>query len=684
MQRGARLMRRGVALLLLVELVLLLVLVGGDSTRDGAGSTLSPAAQRAWDALLTADPRLGGILDPVGAMVDSLVLAADGNPDTLVKLLERRHASDAVPAADLWNQQRSQGNQAAIDLWIKAHAIEFSGLGYPAWTVPAVPTWREDPFANVSWLTRYQGLGWLMAVAGAYRETGRRQYLDELTAYVMSWIASEGDPQRASKRAWYDHAVALRAEMLVFLLDTDLAGVLPTDEYESVLISLATHAHFLDGLLDNPAYRGHNHRLFHALALYNLAEIFPEFRGADAWRGHATAKLSQLLDDMVSPSDGVELEQAASYHYLAMTLFEDAADYLRSHDPSLAREFADRIELMTTFGAAIISPVGTVPALGDTDYGAAGGPGVIKDAEQRGFGSAIARFVVSRGSTGTRPPDQLVFPDGGYVVMRPSYGDAGPWADDLQVVMDVGPARRIHGHEDGLSFVLNAAGEPLLIDPGGPYLYGSPAEHALFSDAEAHNSVVVGGEGQHLGPVEHLHTADTTGFSVVDAATTSDAGYTHQRTLVLLKPDTVVVVDRIIGAAPNQPAVLRYHLAPDASAAAAGGATVSVRQGKARMRILMSGEHQVTTRIVKGGSGPGAGWVTPAYDRKVEAPVVTSSQAEPGWFVSVVSTAVGQDGLVATASVQRAGSSFHIHLTFDDTTPAVDLTVGDDGLVSLR
>lgn len=681
MGRDGRHMRRHVAVLVFLELVLVLPLLGGDSSPFPSTASLSPAAQRAWDVLLMADPRLGGILDPSNTVATSLVLAAHGNPEALLTALERQHAATAVPASDLWNQQRSQGDQEAIDLWISAHAIEFPGLGYPSWTVPVAPTWHEDPFANVSWLTRYQALGWLMAVAGAYRETGERRYLDELVGYVMSWIASEGDPQHASKRAWYDHAAALRAEMLVFLLNTDLADVLPGDEYETVLLSLATHAHFLDTLLDKPAFRGHNHRLFHALALYNLAEVFPEFRGSGAWLHHATAKLSQLVDDMVSP-DGVELEQAASYHYLAMTVFEDAADYLRPHDPTLARKFDERIALMTTFGAVIISPFGTVPALGDTDYGASGGPSVIRDAVQRGFGSEMARFIVSHGSTGTRPPDQLVFPDGGYVVMRPSYGDLGPWTDDLQVVMDVGPARRIHGHEDGLSFVVNAAGAPLIIDPGGPYLYGAASQRALFADAEAHNSVVVGGEGQQLGPVEHVRTTDTSQFSVVDGETTSDAGYTHRRILVLLKPSTVIVIDRFIGAAASQPAVLRYHLAPEA-AAVTDGASVGVREGTASMRVFVYGEHPVMTQIVKGGTGPGSGWVTPAYDRKVEAPVVTSRQAEPGWFVSVISTAQSHDGGVTDATVQRNGTSFLIHLVFGGTTAAVDLAVGDDGVVSV-
>lgn len=671
---GAARIRRRTALGLAVELVVVCLALTG-TPPPGVGLTTSAFAR-----LSTVDPELAAILEPDDPNVLQALSGTGVTAARLVDTLEQDHLDHPIPEPALWNEQRQYGDASGVSLWVRSHSVEFQGLGFAAWEVPADPKWNEDPFSNVSWLTRYQGLGWLMAVAGAYESTHQEAYLSELKNYLLSWIRVEGDPKHASKRAWYDHAVALRTDMIVYLLETTLNGKLSPTEYETVLKSLAVHADFLDQLLNNPAFDGHNHRLFHAMALYNLSIAFPELRGSAGWKAHASRSLTALLDAMVSPADGVELEQAISYHYVAMTTFETAADYLRQHDEQLAKAFDARVRLMSTFGAAIISPDGTVPAIGDTNYGAAGGMSVIRDALARGLGSPIAEFIATQGQSGQRPPDLLMFPVGGYAILRPSYGDAGPWVDDLQAVMDVGPAARVHGHQDGLSVDLAAYGAPLLVDPGGPYLYGS-SKHDYFVSAEAHNSVVLEGLTTHVGSVHLLVATDTKTTSVVEGQSSGDGGYVHTRTLVLVKPDTLVVVDRLTNAPDGYPAVMRYHLPPQATVTTASPGSVLVGSGGAWMRVLMAAQHPLDTVVHSGGSGPNAGWVTPAYDREVAAPVITASQQQAGWFVTVISPGQSVSDLATAASVMRVGDGFRVQVSYGTRSP-IAITIGDDGSVS--
>jgi hypothetical protein len=65
------------------------------------------------------------------------------------------------------------------------------------------------------------------------------------------------------------------------------------------------------------------------------------------------------------------------------------------------------------------------------------------------------------------------FPEGGYIILRNSGGSISQ-----RTVFDVGPlgldAMSSHGHADALSFILDAAGESLLIDSGTFTSYPTP------------------------------------------------------------------------------------------------------------------------------------------------------------------------------------------------------------------
>ena len=54
---------------------------------------------------------------------------------------------------------------------------------------------------------------------------------------------------------------------------------------------------------------------------------------------------------------------------------------------------------------------------------------------------------------------------------------------------------RPHGHDDVMNVLLNGDGGPLLVDSGGPYLYGD-ATRSAFTGVTAHNTVVPAG-GSH-------------------------------------------------------------------------------------------------------------------------------------------------------------------------------------------
>ena len=91
------------------------------------------------------------------------------------------------------------------------------------------------------------------------------------------------------------------------------------------------------------------------------------------------------------------------------------------------------------------------------------------------------------------PPSwtDAAFMDGGDVVLRGGWGVDDPW---VLFVAEQGSARKtLHDHVDGLSFSYAAYGEYLLLDPG--YYKPSELDNAVTADADAHNVILVDGQG---------------------------------------------------------------------------------------------------------------------------------------------------------------------------------------------
>lgn len=115
-----------------------------------------------------------------------------------------------------------------------------------------------------------------------------------------------------------------------------------------------------------------------------------------------------------------------------------------------------------------------------------------------------------------------------------------------------------HGHADQNSFVITRAGRPLAIDSGYYDYYRSPHFLAWYKQTQAHNAITFdGGRGQAIGPVGNGEMAATGAIVSFRStpqwdAVAGDAARAYGapveralRTLVFVRPGTVVVVDRL-------------------------------------------------------------------------------------------------------------------------------------------
>jgi hypothetical protein len=154
----------------------------------------------------------------------------------------------------------------------------------------------------------------------------------------------------------------------------------------------------------------------------------------------------------------------------------------------------------------------------------------------------------------------------------------------------------------------------------------------------------------------------------------------NRRTVILLKPDLVVVVDRLeaMDGEAHRYGLL-YHLPPEASVDASGSAGV-VTAGPAGMgfRVVSSGVGSL--QVISGQEDPPIGWVTEHHRDRLAAPVLSAEQTErSAWFVTVFAPASADAAREPSVQVTERDGSTRVVVTRDAKT--VVFEVGPDGSV---
>ncbi len=115
-----------------------------------------------------------------------------------------------------------------------------------------------------------------------------------------------------------------------------------------------------------------------------------------------------------------------------------------------------------------------------------------------------------------------------------------------------------HSHADQNHFVINAYGEPLLIDSGYYDWYGSDHDRNWTRQTKAHNDILVDGEGQPIFDITAKGEITDYFESPVGCYTAGDATAAYEgklskfvRHVLYLRPDTFVVIDELEAEEPS-------------------------------------------------------------------------------------------------------------------------------------
>lgn len=466
---------------------------------------------------------------------------------------------------------------------------------YPTVTLPANPTWRENPLRQINWLFNYHSLRYVWALTTAWSQTGARRYLDRAKFLLYDWQRDNPRGAARSVYAWNDHATAWRAMVYVCA-----AEILPHEPW--LMRTLRTHG----VTLADPSFYvgGGNHALNQSIG---LLEVGHALRRAD-WMNLAANRMARLITRSVDPS-GVTNEQSVFYQLYNYVRYTAARKRLRQLGRPVGSDWA-RIDLMPRFLAHATQPDGRYVPLGDTVPNRA-----------TPIAGTWAQFAATQGALGPKPTTSRVY-GSGFAFVRTGWGESRPFADETYLSIRFGAGRRFHGHDEGSSITLYGYGAPVILDPGMFTINGG-RYMTYFHGRRAHNVVTVDGLRFNAAARTDVRwkRRSSTLFELALKGRPY-AGVTSERRVTFSKRLGYVVVDDGMTASTTRTFRQLWHLREGSSPVRSGTRTWT-RASRSNVLIVQviapSG-----ARFITGATNPIQGWVSHARDKKVPAPVLES------------------------------------------------------------
>lgn len=298
-------------------------------------------------------------------------------------------------------------------------------------------------------------------VVARYERTGENKLLSLVAAYVEDFIEKNNEPKEflhTKNWVWYDDSIARRVQRFSYYyryFSNKLGGELLTKLKQSLDCQA-------DVLLNDKYYRRkHNHGMFQDLGLIVYALMVCE---DDARRNlciDVACKRMRKYFEYIFTADGVHKEHSPGYEREVQNVIRMVALMLGEVRPGFCKYLDKLSDASSLHLLALTRPNGFIAPIGDS----------------RKISNAIC------------PPDNIVFPYGGYAVFRSSYRDAPDNA--TWILFMAATHNHTHKHSDDLSFLLYHRGDFITeggmrdynyLDPKTQYAYSGYAHNVLCID----------------------------------------------------------------------------------------------------------------------------------------------------------------------------------------------------------
>lgn len=484
----------------------------------------------------------------------------------------------------------------------------------------------EEPAFTKEWTYGLNRFYFWPTLGQAYWRTGDERYAREWIAQMRDWVEDNPYPLFStgnSTLTWRTIEAGIRCsgswpDALHYFLGSP---ALEPDDLVTFMKSWIEHGDHLTRITIEYPEHGGNWVTMECNGLGHLGILFPECKDAPRWLETAIDRLNMELDRQVYP-DGAQKELTTGYHQVARRNFVELYKLARHNDVAMPLEYMKRLERMYAYNLKAMTPEGRLPPLNDAGYTYV--LSSLKEGHEL-FERDDFLWAASGGTEGRAPQyTSVACPHAGQYVMR-----SGWKTDDRYLLFEAGPYGIGHQHEDKLSMFIYALGRVVLTE-AGTYSYDRSKYRRYVLGTWAHNTILVDGQQQHRRrrketyetdqPVDNLWMASEL-FDAADGRYESgygpknDIDVVHERTVVFVRPDYWVVVDRLHAADAHAYDIL-WHLNNDTAqhdptTLAAWGADKEV----ANLLVTPLAVEGLGLEIVKGREDPVLGFA-PASKKK--------------------------------------------------------------------
>ncbi|MEX1218798.1 MAG: alginate lyase family protein [Solirubrobacterales bacterium] len=343
----------------------------------------------------------------------------------------------------------------------------------------------DGPDIHTPWeLSRCQHLPIL---AGAFRLTGDRRYLDEIGEQISSFI--DGNPIEFGPNWVSTMDVAIRASNWLATICL-LREVVEAEQWcRRTATAILDHGHFIKAHLEygwrpNRWRRG-NHYLSNVVGLQVVGTLFVGSEIGRKWVGWSSAELIREVAHQIT-EDGGTCEGSTCYQLLVTEMFIVGRGVIEASSPEVPRSELDtKIRKMLEF-VRDSSPDGErIVQIGDTDNGR------FMPLNDYGRRDPLNPHFLLQ-ANGSRVDPKLsssAYPRSGFWTMR---------SEDFFIPIRCGPVGLgHHSHCDQLSFQFYFRGVPVVVDPGSFVYSADWIARAEFRSTSSHSTLQIGGQEQN-------------------------------------------------------------------------------------------------------------------------------------------------------------------------------------------
>lgn len=508
---------------------------------------------------------------------------------------------------------------------------------HPIVTLPADPTWRENPLRDANWQFNYHAMRYVLDLFAAWKQTGTDAYRARALFLLRDWSVNNPRSNPPSAYSWNDASTAFRA--VVYACAAELTPM-TTWLHNALVVHGRT-------LADPAFYVGlGNHSLSQSVGLLEVGRIL----GRSDWMTLARDRLNRLVLASVD-AQGVSNEQAAFYQAYNYVHYRLARSRLIAAGLAPGSGFA-RVDLMPRFLAQTALPNGEYEMIGDTEA-----------VPIPSYPGTWTEFVATQGARGPTPPLVAAYADG-YQFARTGWGTNREFADETSIAIRWGPApRTAHGHPDGTSVTMYAWGSRLLVGPG-KFTFNSGSWRSYFTSRRANNVVTVDGLTWNRAAVtSRVGRVVTSALVDVRLKTTGFSGVTQTRRLTWSRRLGYLLVDDRAVSSTRHTYRQLWHLV-DGSNPTVGVTTVRTQRPRANLLIRQLAGTP-TRRIVKGSTNPIQGWISYRYGKKVAAPVVEAVRTGTSVrYLTLIAPAEGAP-VVGVRDLHLTSGGYSVTITMD-------------------